>query len=40
MVRGLRRYATYGKKNRHGQYATVYVLTNYNTTMRENLYRI
>ena len=40
MVRGLRRYATFGKKNRHGRYATVYVLTNYNTTMRENLFRI
>lgn len=37
---GLRRYATYGKKNRHGQYATVYCLTNYDTTMEENLYRI
>lgn len=40
VVRGLRKYATYGKKNRHGKYATVYVLTNYNTTMKENLYRI
>ena len=40
VVRGLRRYAAYGKKNRHGRYATVYVLTNYNTTMRENLFRI
>ena len=40
VVRDLRRYATYGKKNRHGRYATVYVLTNYNTTMRENLFRI
>ena len=40
VVRGLRRYATYGKKNRHGKYATVYVLTNYGTTMKENLFRI
>ena len=40
VMRGLRRYATYGRKNRHGQYATVYVLTNYDTTMKENLYRI
>ena len=40
VVRGLQRYAAYGKKNRHGRYATVYVLTNYNTTMRENLFRI
>ena len=40
VVRGLRQYATNGKKNRHGQYATVYVLTNYDTTMEENLYRI
>lgn len=40
VVRGLRKYAANGKKNRHGQYATVYVLTNYDTTMEENLYRI
>lgn len=40
VVCGLRNYAAYGKKNRHGQYATVYVLTNYDTTMEENLYRI
>lgn len=37
---GLRRYAVNGKKNKHSQYATVYVLTNYNTTIEENLYRI
>ena len=35
VVRGLQRYAAHGRKNRHGQYATVYVLTNYNTTMEE-----
>ncbi len=40
VLRGLRRYADYGKKNRHGQYATGYVLTNYDTTMKENLFRI
>ena len=40
VLRGLWRYLEHGKKNRHGQYATVYVLTNYNTTMDENLFRI
>ena len=40
ILQGLRRYAKHGKKNRHGQYGTVYVLTNYDTTMKENLYRI
>lgn len=40
ILRGLRLYAEKGKKNRHGKYATVYCLTNYNTTMKENLYRI
>lgn len=33
-------YAQIGKKNRHGRYGTVYVLTNFNSTMEENLYRI
>ena len=40
VLRGLRLYRKCGRKNRHGQYATVYVLTNYDTTMEENLYRI
>lgn len=40
VVRGLRLYAEKGKKNRHGQFATVYTLVNYNTNMDENLYRI
>lgn len=40
VLRGLWRYLEHGKRNRHGQYATVYVLTNYNTTMDENLFRI
>ena len=33
-------YAKYGKNNRHGHLGVVYVLTNYNSTMEENLYRI
>ena len=37
---GLRRYAGNAARKPHGQYATVYVLTNYDTTMEENLYRI
>lgn len=40
VLRGLWRYVENGRKNRHGKYATVYVLTNYNTTMDENLFRI
>lgn len=35
-----RRYAQIGKKNRHGSFGMVYVLTNYNSTMEQNLYRI
>ena len=33
-------YAKKGKHNRHGHFGAVYVLTNYNSTMEENLYRI
>ncbi len=33
-------YAKVGKKNKHGRFGTVYCLTNYNSTMEENLYRI
>lgn len=33
-------YAAKAKKNKHGRYGTVYCLTNYNSTMQENLYRI
>lgn len=33
-------YAKNGKKNKHGRYGTVYVLTGYDSTMEENLYRI
>ena len=40
VLRGLKLYAERGKKNRHGKFGTVYVLTNYDTTMEENLYRI
>ena len=40
VLRGLRRYVEYGKKNRHGKFGSVYVLTNYDTTMEEKLYRI
>ena len=40
VLRGLRRYVEHGKKNRHGKFGSVYVLTNYDTSMEENLYRI
>lgn len=33
-------YASIAKKKPHGRYGTVYVLTNYNSTMEENLWRI
>ncbi len=33
-------YTRVGKKNKHGRYGTVYCLTNFNSTMAENLYRI
>lgn len=33
-------YAKHGKKNRHGNYGMVYVLTNYNSTQEQDLYRI
>ena len=37
---GLYLYAKNARKKVHGAYGTVYCLTNYNTTMEENLYRI
>ena len=40
VLRGLRLYAEIGRKNRHGEYGTVYVLTNFNTTMEQNIFRI
>ena len=33
-------YAKVGRKNRHGRFGTVYILTNFNSSMEENLYRI
>lgn len=40
ITKGLNLWKRYGKKNRHGKWGTVYVLTNFNTAMAENLYRI
>lgn len=40
VLKGLRLYAKDAARKPHGQYATVYVLTNYDTTMAENLHRI
>ena len=40
VIDGLNLWKRYGKKNKHGSWGTVYVLTNFNTTMAENLYRI
>ena len=40
VLRGLRLYAKLAERRPHGQYATVYTLVNYDTTMEENLYRI
>lgn len=40
VIDGLKLYKEQGKKNAHGSFGTVYILTNYNTTMDENLYRI
>lgn len=40
IVNGLNLWKRYGKKDRHGEWGTVYVLTNFNTTMAENLFRI
>ena len=33
-------YTSVGKKNKYGSFGTVYCLTNFNSTMEENLYRI
>lgn len=35
-----RYYASHGKKAAHGGFGTVYCLTNFNSSMEENLYRI
>ena len=40
IIKGLNAWKRYGKKNAHGTWGTVYVLTNFDTTMAENLYRI
>lgn len=40
IVQGLNTWKRFGKKNPHGAWGTVYVLTNFDTTMAENLYRI
>ena len=40
VLRGLELYAGLAKRKPHGQYGTVFCLTNYDTTMEENLYRI
>lgn len=40
VLRGLELYAGMAKRKPHGQYGTVFCLTNYDTTMKENLYRI
>lgn len=34
------KYAESARRKPHGAYATVYILTNYNSTMEQNLYRI
>lgn len=40
VIRGLELYAGLAARRPHGQFATVYCLTNFDTTMEENLYRI
>lgn len=40
VIHGLNQWKRFGKKNKHGSWGTVYVLTNFDTTMSENLYRI
>lgn len=40
VLRGLKLYADIAETKPHGKYGTVYVLTNFGTTMEENLYRI
>lgn len=40
VLRGLEMYREQATRKPHGAFATVYVLTNYDTTMEENLYRI
>lgn len=40
VLRGLKLYAETAARRPHGQFATVYCLTNFDTNMEENLYRI
>ena len=40
VLRGLKLYRELAARKPHGSYGTVYMLTNYDTTMEENLYRI
>lgn len=40
MLKGLNLWRKHGKKSSHGAFGTVYVLTNFNTTMEENLHRV
>lgn len=40
VLRGLELYQQNARRKVHGAWGTVYVLTNYDTTMEENLYRI
>lgn len=40
VLKGLQLYADRATKKPNGSYATVYCLTNYDTTMEENLYRV
>lgn len=40
ILRGLNLWKQLGKKSEHGRWGTVYVLTNFDTTMSENLHRI
>ena len=40
VLRGLDLYREMATRKPHGNWGTVYVLTNYDTTMEENLYRI
>ena len=40
VLKGLNLWREFGKKASHGAFGAVYVLTNFNTTMEENLYRV
>lgn len=40
VLRGLRLYSGLAKRKPHGNFGTVYTLTNFDTTMEENLFRI